>query len=238
MKRLTVLGIFLLTLLTITSATAFSLFPEATTQPSYAKAGSYAYYDTIGGFIPFFDGVSGNISYRVTNVFNNGSMAVTLSANMTQGNEVPESQVVYNFTESISAPKIFPAVPVSDFSKSSFAFENTTCTLVKNGTATVPAGKFDTLEYSGVNGTSYKVLYWFDRNTGLVIQMAGSGAAMELVSSNIATPIAQPQGLSVTLPYILVFVVTWVVAAAAYLGLKRYYDSKSKKPVGERISQR
>ena len=207
-----------------------SLTPTAfgVTQTPYASPGSFATYDALGGFIPFFDGVNGTVSYLVTAVFPNQTMGITLSANISQGNEVPTSYVTYNFTDSATAPKIFPAVPLTYFSQNGFTFQNATCSFTKNTTTTVPAGTFDTLEYTGVNASGYKSYYWFDRNSGLVIQMAGNGAVFELLDSNVAIPTGQPTGLSVSFPYILVFVVGWIFAAAMFLGLRRYYAVKSK----------
>ena len=202
-------------------------------QAPYASKGSYATYDALGGFIPFFDGVNGTVSYLVTAAFPNQTMAIMLSANISQGSEVPTSYVTYNFTDNIESPKIFPAVPPSYFSEKSFTFENSTCTFAKNSTATVPAGTFDTFEYQGVNATGAKSYFWFDRNTGLVIQMAGNGGVFELLDSNVAIPTSQPTSLSESLPYILVFVVGWIFAAAVFLGLRRYYSVKSKQTASE-----
>lgn len=194
----------------------------------YASEGSYATYGALGGFIPFFDGVNGTVSYLVTNLFPNQTMGITLSANISQGNELPVSYVTYNFTDSIGSPKIFPAVPTSDFALPSFAFQNSTCTFVKNGTTTVPAGTFNTLEFSSVNATGLKSYYWFDRNSGLVVQMAGNGAVFELLSSNIALPVSIPSGLSESLPYLAVFVAGWIFAAVVFLAVRRYYLVKSR----------
>lgn len=202
----------------------------------YASQGAYATYDALGGFIPFFDGVNGTVAYRVTNVFPNQTMGVMLLANISQGNEVPTSYVSYNFTDNVVSPKIFPAVPLSDFSGKTFAFQNSTCTFDKNSTTTVPAGTFNTYEYTGVNSTGSKSYYWFDRSSGLIVQMAGNGAVFELLDSNVAIPSGQPNGLSVSLPYILVFVIGWIFAAAMFLGLRRYYLIKSKKSAGKQVA--
>ena len=207
-------------------------------QTPYASQGSYATYDALGGFIPFFDGVNGTVSYMVTSVFPNLTMGVMLSANISQGNEVPTSDVTYNFTDNVGAPKIFPAVPLSDFSQKTFTFQNATCTFDKNSTTTVPAGTFDTFEYTGVNATGSKSYYWFDRNSGLIVQMAGNGAVFELLNSNVAIPTDQPNGLSVSLPYVLVFVLGWIFAAAMFLGLRRYYLVKSRKSANKSVSSK
>src|SRR5579875_2917257 len=197
----------------------------SSSQPSYARPGSYATYTVLGGFIPFFDGVSGNVSYLVTNVFNNGSMIVRVDANVSEGSEVPTSYSSFNVTDNIFSPRALPIVPLANLSASTLEFENVTCSFVQNTQVTVPAGKFSTVEFrgSGQNGTVY---FWFDQTTGLAVEMSGYAGAFELSSSNIALPAGTPSSFGSTLPYYLVFGGVWTFSAVLFLGVRRYYRIK------------
>jgi hypothetical protein len=195
----------------------------------YAKVGSYAYYDAEGGFIPFFDGVQANVTYSIEQLFPNGSMLIQLNASEAQGNEVPVTQSLYNYTDTIEDPKIFPAVPLSALSSGTLFFENATCIFSKNTSVTVPAGTFDTIEFTTTNASGAKSFFWFDKNTGLVIEMAGQGSAFELVSSNIASPLSQPSGVSTSIPFEEVFVATLGGGVLLFVGAWIYLNRKNRR---------
>jgi hypothetical protein len=195
----------------------------------YAAANAYAYYDAEGGFIPFFDGVQANITYSVEQLYPNGTMLIQLNASEAEGNEVPITQSLNNYTDSIGNPKIFPAVPLSDLLSNTLFFENVTCTFSKNTTVTVPAGTFDTVEYTSTNASGTRSFFWFDKNTGLVIEMAGQGSAFELISSNIAAPASEPTGVSTSIPFEEVFVVTLGGGALMFVGAWVYFNRKNRR---------
>ncbi|MHB1908716.1 MAG: hypothetical protein ACYCQJ_07565 [Nitrososphaerales archaeon] len=215
--------------LLVASAFLTSSYAQAE-QPVYAKPGSFVYYVIQGAFIAFFDGVTGNISYTVKSVFPNGSMALQVSANVSSGTEVPESYQLLNYTDSVNEPRTFPAVPVANLSDSSIFFQNITANFVRDQNISLDPGEFNTAMYQGVdkNGTSYQ--FWFDRSTGIAVQMASNnGAAMQLESSNVVTPFAASSPTSIDVPFYEAFGVAAVVSAFAFGGLYWYYKSKNKK---------
>ncbi len=215
-----------LALVTILLISTTCLGVAADTTVPFAVQGAYATFVAEGGFIPFFSGVNGTISYVVTSVYTNGTMHVTVSTNMSQGEEVPETFQVFNYTDSISHPKVFPAIPTSQLASAQVLFENVTCSYVKSANISVPAGSFSTVEYSGKDANGSQYYFWFDRSTGLAIQMAGGAGAYQLQASNVATPMSIPSGLSTSFPFITVFGTVWVIAAIVFVGLWKYYNRK------------
>jgi hypothetical protein len=213
----------------------FSISVEAiygsTSYPSYAKVGAYAFYSGDGGFIAFLSGVSGNISYTLTDVYTNSSMNLLVNANLSLGTEVTNnvSTVTENLTDSIFAPKIMPAVPPQDLTGSKITFQNIVCTFVANNAQfSVAAGTFNATEYQAqVNGT--ELTFWFDRPSGLAIEMLESGSYFQLVDSNIAMPLAVQTSFQSYLPYILVFVTGWAAAGLLFYGVRRHYIKKCER---------
>ena len=192
----------------------------------FAVQGAYATYAAEGGFIPFFSGVNGTVSYLITAVYPNGTMHVSVSANMSQGNEVPETFQVFNYTDSISSPKVFPVLPAGLLGSRQIRFQNVTCNYVKSTNITVPAGSFATIEYLGKDANGSQDYFWFDQVTGLAVQMAGGAGAFQLQGSNVATPTSIPSGLSTSFPFLTTFGLVWVVAALVFVGLWKYYNRK------------
>jgi hypothetical protein len=219
----------LIPLLLIVSGIAFLPVTAQSSTPRYAVAGANAMYQVLGGMIPFFDGVNGTIEYTVSSVFSNGSMAFSISGNVSQGNEVPVSNFSYGYVDSYVLPKIFPAINPSMLTQSSFHFENVSCTFSRNDSVTVPAGSFNTMEYTGPNVNGTTTYYWFDPTTGLVIQMAAGGGVFQLQSSNIATPYSTPTGLATSLPFLEVFGGAFGLGAVIFVGLWIFYNKRGKK---------
>jgi hypothetical protein len=195
--------------------------------PAYASEGAQATYTAEGGFIPFFSGVSGNITYSVAKIYSNGSMLLHVYENITAGTDLPPFITVLNITDSVQNPRTFPAVPLSNLSSSHITFQNTSANFVQNTTTTVPAGRFDTFEFAGtsVNGTA--VQFWFDRSTGLVVEMSSGTSVMELDSSNFAPPSSPLTVFDTVVPFLLIFVLAWVVGGGSFLWLRHHY----RKPV-------
>ncbi|MGI0078527.1 MAG: hypothetical protein ACRECH_02785 [Nitrososphaerales archaeon] len=205
-------------------------FAQAQNSAPYARVGAFAFYDVQGGAVAFFDGIQGNISYTVTNVFANGTMLVRQEVNISEGDEVQPSAQVFNYTESIQDPKVFPVVPMTALGSSTIVFENTSLTFVKTTkTPPVGAGTFQTLEYQGTaNGTS--VNFYFDSATGLAIyELSGTGSVISLVTSNIATPLSVQDPTNQDLPYILLFVVIFAASGVGYYEITRYYSKQARK---------
>jgi hypothetical protein len=206
-------------------------YGSVSTYPSYAKVGAYAFYAGDGGFIAFLSGVSGNISYTITDVYPNGTMNLLVNANLSLGTEVTNnvSTVVENLTDYVFAPRILPAVPPQDLNGSEINFQNVSFTFVaNNGQYTVAAGTFNATEYqASANGTT--LTFWFDRPSGLAIEMLESGSYFQLVTSNIAVPLAVQSSFQSYLPYILVFVTGWTAAGLLFYGVRRYYIKKSER---------
>ncbi|MHB8567972.1 MAG: hypothetical protein ACYC7D_14545 [Nitrososphaerales archaeon] len=201
----------------------------AQSDPQYAKVGAFALYQVLGGMIPFFDGVNGTISYTVVNIFSNGSMAVSLNGNVSEGNEVPTANVTYNFNDNIRVPGIFPAIDPSILTQSQFKYENITCSFAKNTSTTVPAGTYNTMEYTGPDANGTTTYFWFDPTTGLVIEMAAGGGVFQLQSSNIATPSSSPSGFATSVPFLETFGLAFGVGTLLFVGLWAYYNRKASK---------
>lgn len=200
--------------------------------PKYAVVGANALYQVLGGMIPFFDGVNGTIQYTVSSIFPNGSMAFVISGNVSQGNEVPVSNFSYGYVDNYGLPRIFPAINPSMLTQLSFHFENVSCSFARNDSVTVPAGTFNTMEYTGPNQNGTMTYYWFDPNTGLVVQMAAGGGVFQLQSSNIATPTSSPGGLATSLPFLEVFGGAFGLGAIIFIGMWMYYNRRSAKKNG------
>lgn len=210
---------------------------QAQVTPTYAKAGAYAFYDVQGGAVAFFDGVQGNISYTVTNIFTNGSMIVRLGVNISQGSEVQPSAQVFNYTDSVLNPKFFPVVPAESLGTSTITFENTTLTYVKSQQETVGAGTFQTLDYQGTsNGTS--VNFYFDNATGLAIyELSGTGSEISLFSTNVATPLIVADPTNVALPYILIFIIVFAAVGVGYFEISRYYQKQARRDFKKKLKK-
>lgn len=202
------------------------------TYPPYAKVGAEAYYSGTGGFYAFLSGVSGNVSYYVSNVYsNNNTMRIFLSENISLGTEagVNTSMVSTNLTDSIFAPSIFPAVPPANLSSGEITFANILCKFVQNSYETVPAGTFNATEFQGKNSNGTTMDFWFDRSTGLAIEMVQAVSYFQLVNSNVAIPVQTQSQLSAELPFILIFVVGWTGAGLLFYWVRRYYIKKSER---------
>jgi hypothetical protein len=215
---------------TLSWGTSFS-FTSSQPYPPYATEGAYAYYSGDGGFIAFLSGVSGNITYTVTNVFSNDTMNVWLNGNLSLGTEltINVSTVSENFTDSVFAPKVLPAVPPSNLTAKSIVFQNFTCQFVAYEEETVPAGTFNTTEYQATDPNGTTLDFWFDRSSGLAVQMVEPGSYFQLITSNIAIPLSTQSAIASELPFILVFVAGWAGAGALFFWVRRYYIKKSER---------
>ena len=224
------LGIAFLVLLLASSSFLISTRAEAQ-QPAYAVQGAYVYYNVQGGSIAFMSGVNGSLIYKVIGVFPNNTMSLQVLANMTQGDEVPTSYQVLNYTDNILEPTIFPAVPVANLTANSrLVFENVTCSFVKYQSVPLTPGQFNTSEYQGVdkNGTTYT--FFFDRTTGVAVQMyTNQGVALQLQSSNVVAADGPVNSGSQVLPYYEDFAAAFGFAALVFGGAYWYYHGKSKK---------
>lgn len=196
--------------------------------PLYGTPGAYASYTAEGGFIPYFSGVEGNITYTVVSVFQNGSMALHIFENITAGTDLNPFITTLNVTDRLDSPRTFPAVAMSNLSSGHIVFQNVSATFVQNTTASVPAGTFLAMEFggTGVNGTA--VNFWFDRSTGLMVEENEGTSAVELHSSNIATPSSPPAGINGEAAYELVFVLAFVIGGGAFLYLRHHYTASAK----------
>jgi hypothetical protein len=224
------LGVGLLALLLIGGCC--TILSRADSQlPVYAIQGAYVYYNVQGGSIAFMSGVNGSLIYKVTDVFPNNTMTLQVLANMTQGDEVPTSYQVLNYTDNVFDPTIFPAVSASNLSTNSFVvFENVRCSFVKYENVSLSQGQYNTSEYKGTdkNGTVYN--FFFDRSTGVAVQMySTSGAALQLASSNIVAPDGPANVTSQALPYYEDFGAAFAFSALIFGGAYWYYRSKNKK---------
>ncbi|GEM_PF-1854060 len=198
----------------------------------YFRVGAFAVYTAIGGSIPFFQGVSGNFSYLVTQVFPNGTMYIKYSANVTGGSEseIQPAFFTQNLTDSALDPKFFPAEPLEVLdSHSPIVLDNSTCTFLKAAQITVPAGTFNTIEFQGKDSNGTTVSYWFDTSSGLAVQGSEGVSAFQLEYSNIASPVALKSSLSSFLPAIAVFVAGWVAAGMLFFGIRRHYLRAGQK---------
>ena len=200
--------------------------------PPYAHQGAFAAYTAEGGFIPYFSGVIGNITYTVNGVYPNGSMLLHVFENITAGQDLPQTINTFNRTDRVSDPILFPAVLLSNLSTGRIFFQNVSSTFLANNTASVPAGLFNTMEFSGKgpNDTTYN--FWFDRSTGLVVEESAGASAVELDSSNIAVPIGPPSGLNGEIPYEFVFVFAFAIGGGLYFWIRHHYGSAANKKRG------
>ena len=199
--------------------------------PPFAKAGAYALYSGNGGFEAFLGGASANISYYVYNVYPNDTMNVFVNASLSLGSEVTNGSTIVaeNVTDSVYYPRIMPAISPANITGAPIVFQNITCTFLQNARLTVPAGNFNATEYQGkdVNGTT--IHYWFDRATGLSLEMVQPASYFQLVQTNIATPLSTPTALQSELPFLAVFFVGWAGAGLFFYALVRHYTRKGKK---------
>ncbi len=212
----------------------FSYSASSTIYPPYASPGAYAYYSGNGGFIAFLSGVSSNVSYFVTNVYsNNNSMRVYVNENISLGTEltVNETMISENVTDSIFAPTTFLAVPPENLTSNKIFFENITCKFVENSVIAVPAGSFNATEFQGTNSNGTIQDFWFDRPTGLAIEMLepATSSYFQLVTTNIAVPVQPQSQLAAEIPFIIVFAVGWTGAGVLFYVVRRYYIRKSQR---------
>jgi len=206
------------------------LLPAAATgvTPAYAQVGASATYSEFGGFVAFFGGVYGNVSFTVTSVFPNGTMGVRVQANVSQSGEAPPETLDRNFTDSVESPSQFPAVPPENLTRPSFTFEDTALTYVSDQVISVPGGSFKTTSFSGRSSDGNFSYFWFDRGTGLVVQVEKGGAVLQLQSSNIAAPVpAQPNEWSL-LSLILPVAALWAAAGAFFFFVIRRAQKGAK----------
>ena len=212
---------------------AFAASTSAVTDSSgsgsaYAQVGAYAFYTVQGGFVAFFDGIAGNMTYTVTDVFSNGTMSVQVRANTTAGTEINPTYQIFNYTDSISSPRVFPVAPVTELGANQLVFQNLTCNLVGMEKIEVPAGAFNTVEYEGtVNGTT--IDFWFDSVSGLAVQEYSQLSTFQLHSSNIATPVRAIDPLQADIPYAVIFVIVAVVSVVSFFGIRNYYAKEAKR---------
>ena len=201
--------------------------------PPYAKAGGYAFYSGNGGFIPYMSGVSANISYYVENVFPNNTMSLMVNANLSMGTEVSTTPTIVteNLTDLISNPRFLPAVQPQNLTSRNIVFQNISCKFVGNAELQVPAGKFNATEFQGQNANGTILDFWFDRSSGLALQMVEAASYFQLIQTNIATPLSTQQPIQAEAPFIIIFVVGWGAAGLLFYGVVRYYSKKGRKGV-------
>jgi hypothetical protein len=209
-------------------------YASSTSYPSYARIGAHAFYSGSGGSYAFLSGVSGNVSYYVSNVYpNNNSMRVIVDENITLGTEATtnNTMISLNVTDSIFAPTTLLAVPPANLTSNKILFENMTCTFIENGDPTVPAGTFNASEFQGTDSNGTVQDFWFDRASGLVIEMIEPGYATyyQLISSNIAIPVRSQSTLAAEIPFILVFAIGWAGAGVLFYMVRRHYIRKSER---------
>ncbi len=201
---------------------------------SYATIGAYAEYEGNGGYVSFLGGVSSNITYSVTNVYPNNTMVVFVNATISMGSEsgVPPTNILKNFSDSVLSPTILPAVSPRNLTEQQIFFQNTTCKFVKNSMVNVPAGTFNATEFQGTDANGTTVTFWFDRSTGLAIQMSQAISYLQLIQSNIAPPVRTQTSVQAELPFIIVFVVGWSLIGVAFYAVWRHYSQKAKRDFG------
>lgn len=202
--------------------------------PGYAKVGAYALYSGNGGFVAFLSGASANISYYVYDVYPNGTMTVFVNASLSLGTEVTNGSttIAKNVTDSILYPSFMPAISPANLTGGTIEFQNVTCSFVQNAKLTVPAGIFNATEYRGVDSNGTTVHYWFDRDTGLSLEMVEPSSYFQLVQSNIALPISTPTAIQSELPFIIIFIAGWVGAGLFFYALIRHYTKRAKQKAG------
>lgn len=207
---------------------------QAAASSPFAVVGAYASYTGEGGFIPYFSGVEGNITYSVSSVFDNGSMAVHVFVNITAGTDLNPFINETTVIDSVQAPKVFPAVSPAVLSTLHVTFQNVSASFSKNSTVSVPAGLFDTSKFVGKDANGTSVSFWFDRTTGLMIEESSGTSAVELKSSNIATPVGTPSFFNSEAPFELVFVVAFAVGGVLFLYLRHHYTSAASREAAKR----
>ncbi|MGI0091487.1 MAG: hypothetical protein ACREBS_07245 [Nitrososphaerales archaeon] len=198
--------------------------------PAYAKPGAYAFYSGTGGFIAFMSGVSANISYYVTNVYSNNTMSLLVDGNLSLGTELSTAPTVVstNLTDSIYDPMVLPALPPQNLTSVEIRFQNISCAFVMNTRLQVPAGTFNSTEFQGKNANGTILDFWFDRATGLALQMVEAASYFQLIQTNIATPLSTQAPIQAETPFIVVFVVGWGAAGLLFYGIIRYYSKKAQ----------
>lgn len=196
------------------------------TSPPYARAGAFATYSTYGGFVAYFGGVYGNVTYSVTKVYGNGSMGIRVQAMVSQSGEAAPQSLDLNYTDSVDSPRQFPAIPPANLSKLQFEYQGTLAKYSWKGVIEVPGGRFNTTEYIGTAPSGNLTFFWFDRSTGLAIQVSKGGSAMQLAASNVATPEAGQSFLGTYAGAIGLIAVLWVVGGAFFYLLIRRMNRK------------
>jgi hypothetical protein len=232
MRRLTLLALVLIASSGLLSPPLFyAASANPSSYPPYAEVGGYAFYSGDGGFIPYMSGVSANISYYVTDVFQNNTMKLLVNANLSMGSEVSTTPAVVseNLTDQIYSPKFMPAIPPQNLTANSIVFQNITCTLIGNSKLQVPAGKFNATEFQGRDANGSVLSFWFDRSTGIALQMVEAASYFQLVQTNIATPLSTQQPIQAEAPFIIIFAVGWGAAGLLFYGVVRYYSKKGSR---------
>jgi hypothetical protein len=213
--------------LAVSSSVAFS--------PPYAQQGAEVIYDITGGSVAFFAGVNGTLSYQVVSIDSgNGSMMVmrnqTVAEGGTEAAVAPTTSNSTIFPDSIFEPKIFPAVPIQNLTSVTLEFQNVTCSRLNNESVTVPLGNFNTVEFEGKSANDTVEYFWFDWNTGVLIQARTNvGSIIQLTSSSFAVPVSVPSPFLSSLPFIAFFVVLWGLFIGFFFWIRRHYASKAKK---------
>lgn len=185
--------------------------------PAYAKSGAKALYSEFGGFVPFFGGVYGNVSFTVLSVYGNGTMFVRIQANVSQSGNAPPQVLNTTTLDKVYSPTQFPGVPAANLSNQNFEFEHTPLNFVRNTVVSVPGGSYNTTEYSGVSPDGNQTFFWFDRPSGLAVEVSKAGAVIQLMSSNVASPVATQSAVELYLPYVLIVAVLWGGLGAVYI---------------------
>lgn len=201
--------------------------------PPFAREGAFASYTTEGGFIPYFSGVSGNITYTVVGVYPNGSMLLRIFENITAGTDLPPILTTLNATDRIQNPRVFPSVPLANLTSGRVFFQNVSASYLQNATVSVPAGQFNTMEFTGQGANDTTTHFWFEAATGLVVEENAGTSAVELDSSNIATPIAPSDLYATEVPYLLVFVSAFAIGGGSFLWLRHHYTKSAAKDRGQ-----
>ncbi|MEM0117736.1 MAG: hypothetical protein QXV32_04760 [Conexivisphaerales archaeon] len=232
------LSVFFLATLLISSILVpiTSAVPQSSLPP-YAEAGAFISYTSLGGFIPYFGGVSGDATYTITQVFTNGTMIVLLNETVSQGElgSITNVSTSKYYFDNAYSPSVFPALPVSALGESQVSVQGIRCNLTGQVNITVPAGTFHTYEYIGRDSNGTVTYYWFDQSSGVVVEMSSGVSAMQMVNSNIAFPISTPTPSQSELPYVIVVLASWGAMGALFLFIRRHYTLKtgSREPSGK-----
>jgi hypothetical protein len=197
--------------------------------PGYARSGATATYSEFGGFVAFFGGVYGNVSFTVIHTYQNGSMSIRVQANLSQSGEAPPETFERNFTDSIESPHQFPAIPPGNLTRPQLVFEDMTLTFKDNQSISVPGGTFETAAFVGKSSDGNLSYFWFDRTSGLAVQVERGGGVLQLLSSNIAVATRVQSPTDSFLPSIEAIAVLWIGAAALFLFVIRRAQSGGRK---------